>query len=247
MGSEYQHKILVIDNDKQVGKAIEGILKAETFEFIFFNNGESAIEEIKNTKKPFSLIIADQGLRGMTGTQLLEHAIKLTPESTRVLMTAHSEVKTIINAVNIGEIQRYIVKPWKDEDLTLTIKSGIKLYELFLDNKKLLNLAKNQNTKLYDLNCELMEATTTHNKTIQELDNDIEKIEKEINDLSFKAPINPAMLKDEITNHIKNDNGVDLQKVQTLFSNTIKDLYEQFKELAYRNAFEMPDIKGKIQ
>jgi len=241
MEPEYQHKILVIDDDKQVGKAIDSISQAEKFESVFFNNGDSAIEEIKKTEKPFSLIMASQNLNGMTGTQLLENAKELTPESIRFLVTSHSELQTIINAVNKGAIQRYIAKPWEHDDLIKIIKSGIKLYELFLDNEELLNIAKKQNTKLYDLSCELMEATKSQNKTIQGLDNDIEILKKEMKNLLFKAPANLNILINKIGSYASND------QIQPLFSDTIKELYGQFKELAHQNAFEMPDIKGEIK
>ncbi|MCD4721107.1 MAG: response regulator [Desulfobacula sp.] len=247
MESEYQHKVLVVDDDEQVGKALDRILQKEKIEYVFANSGESALEEIKKTKKSFSLIISDQDLDGMKGTLFLEHAKKLTPDTARFLMTAHSEMETIINAVNKGEIQKYIVKPWEHDDLVKDIKSGIKLYEFFLDNEKLLTLAKKQNAKLYDLNCELMETTKTHNKTIHELDHDIEIIEKEIKDLSSKTPVNLDTLIDEIENSVKNDQGISLEKIQTLFSDTINGLYDQFSEAAYRNGFEMPDIKGEIK
>ena len=153
MESEYQHKVLVVDDDEQVGKTIGLILQREKIEYVLADSGESALEEIKKTKKPFSLIIADQRLGGMEGTRFLEHTKELTPDSTRFLMTAYSETETLINAVNKGSVQRYIVKPCEAKDIAKAIKSGIKLYELFLDNKKLLILAKKQNAKLYDLNC----------------------------------------------------------------------------------------------
>lgn len=246
MDQEYQHKVLVLDDDKQVGKSIGRILQVENIEYIFANDGETALEEIKNAETPFSLIIADQRLGGMEGTLFLEYAKKLTPDTVRFLMTAYSEMDTIINAVNKGSIQRYIVKPWEHDDLVKSIRSGIKLYEFFLSNKKLLTLAKKQNSKLYELNCKLMETTKTHNKTIRELDLDIETIKKEIKELSFQAPVDPDTILRKIKSFTKKNNTIDSEKLEILFSSTIKDLYNQFKESSYRSGFEMPDIEGEI-
>ena len=247
MESEYQHKVLVVDDDEPVGKTIGRILQKEKIESIFSNSGESALEEIKNSKEPFSLIIADQDLGSMKGTRFFEHTKKFSPDSIRFLMTAYSETKTLGNAVNNGSIQRYIVKPCEDEDLAKAIQSGIKLYELFLDNKKLLVLAKKQNTKLYELNCDLMGATKNHNKVIHDLDSDIEQIEKEIKYFSSKTPVNLDTLIDEIENSVKNDQGIEVAKVESLFSDTIKSLYDQFNEIAQRNGFDMPEIEGEIK
>ncbi len=247
MESKYRHKVLVIDNDEQTERIIDRILKEAKIESVFAKSGESALDEIKNSKKPFSLIIADQDLESMKGTRFFEHTKELIPDSIRFLMTACSETKPLGNAVNKGAIQRYIVKPCEEEDLTKAIQSGIKLYELFLDNKKLLILAKKQNTKLYELNCDLMEATKTHNRIIHDLDCDIESIEKEIKKKLSKTPVTLDTLIDDIENSVKNDQGIKFTKIQTIFSDTVKELYSQFNELAQRNGFEMPEIEGEIK
>ena len=122
------------------------------------------------------------------------------------------------------------------------------LYNLFLEDKKLLQLTKKQSTKLYDRSCELMETTKNHNKTIHELDNDIELKNREIKNLSVKAvDINPGTIIDEIQTHVKTNDDIDSKKISLLFENTIKKLYNQFNDIAYRNGFEMPDIKGEIK
>ena len=92
-----------------------------------------------------------------------------------------------------------------------------------------------------------MEATKAHNKTIHELESDIEIIEKETKNLSSQIPVNPDMLIEEIENSVKNDQGIDLEKIQTLFSDTIKGLYDQFNELAQRSGFEMPEIEDETK
>jgi response regulator RpfG family c-di-GMP phosphodiesterase len=248
MEVDYHHRILVVDDDEAIGKAIGRILQTKKIDYVFVNSAESALEKIKNTKKPFSLIISDQRLNGMPGTRFLEHAKKITPDSTRFLMTAYLEMETLINAVNKGAIQKYIAKPWEHNDLVKAINSGIKRYEFFLDNEKLLKLAKKQNAKLYDLNCELMETTKTHNKAIHELDDDIKTIENKIKNLLSQTPVDFDTLLDEIENSIMDDNGMNPEKLKTLFSDTIRELYGQFTEIAYRNGFEMPaDIEGGIK
>lgn len=247
MESEYLHKVLIVDKDEQVCKTINRILQTENIASVFVDTGEKALEEIRKTKPPFSLVIADQELAGMKGTQFLENAKKMSPVSIRYLMTAFSEMETIINAVNKGSIQRYIAKPLVDDEPAKAIMSGIKLHEFFLDNEKLLALAKKQNSELYELSCKLMEAAKGHTKTIHELDNDIERLEKEILDLSSQKTVNPAMLENEIESSIKKGPGIDSEKVEALFSDTIKDLYAQFNDLAQRSGFEMSEIKDEVK
>ncbi len=250
MESEYQHKILIIDDDKKANNAFTDVCQTKKIDPVFVTSSDFTLKEIKNAEKPFSVIIADQGLEGMTGTQILEHARKSIPETIRVLMASHSQFDTIMNAVNKGAIQNFIVKPWTEDSLDKAVMSSIKLYDLFLEDKKLLKLATSQSKELYEFNCRLMEATKKNNKIIHGLDNEIETLNTEIKDLSVKTPKNssltPEQIIDGIKHHVKNDHGIDPEKTATLFENIIKELYDQFNAISYRNGFEMPDIKGAI-
>ncbi len=148
MESGYEHKVLIVDDEEQIGKVIGRFLETQKAEYIYVESGEKALKEIKRAKKPFSLIICDQRMQGMHGTDFLSYAKKISPDTIRFLMTAYSEMDTIINSVNHGEIQRYIAKPWKQDELTKYIREGLKQYEFFLENEKLVALAKKQNKKL---------------------------------------------------------------------------------------------------
>ncbi len=242
MGSDYQHKVLVVDDEKQVGKTVCRILKKEGLEPVFADGGENAIRKIKKTNKPFSLIISDQKMDGMTGTEFLEQAKLLAPDTVRFLLTGYTEMDIIINAVNKGAVQRYITKPWDHNDFVKTIWSGIGLYEIVLEDKKLIRLAKKQNAKLYELNCELMETSKHHDKEIQELDQEIEKVKKSLEKLSSTPAVSSKTVLTEIENFIKTDTNIDTEKLELVFSNTISVLFDQFKDLSYRNGFEMPEI-----
>ncbi len=247
MESKYKHKVLIVDNNDQEGKIIGSILRAEEIEYIFAASGASALDKIKKKRKPFSLIICDQHLEDMSGIKVLEQANKLSQISIRFLMTDYSEIEAIIDAVNKGSIQRYIVKPLNHGDLIKAIRSGINLLENFLETEKLFKIAKQQNAKLYELDCELMEQTIKHNKTIHELNQDIEKITAQVDKQSFsdKPKKLPDKLVGEIEDFIKDSTGLDLNKTKSFFSDTIKDLHGKFKETANKNSFEMPGMDGE--
>ena len=57
MEVDYHHRILVVDDDEAIGKAIGRILQTKKIDYVFVNSAESALEKIKNTKKPFSCMI----------------------------------------------------------------------------------------------------------------------------------------------------------------------------------------------
>lgn len=246
MESGYHHRVLIVDDDAVVSATIAHILQPENILCVLSDSGESALEEIKTAKVPFSVIIANQSLSGMKGTKLLEYAKKLVPETSRFLMATHSEFAAIIDAVNKGLIQRYIVKPLVNEDFFNTIKSGIKLFDSFFEHERLMNLAKHQNTQLYELSCRLMEAAKTHTKEIHDLEKEIGVLEKNVRDLSFEKPVNPEVLLKIIETGIKNGDDIDSEKAQALFSGTVKAIYLEFNDLAKQSGFEMHEITGEI-
>lgn len=250
MTSARQHKVLVVDDDAQVGKAICQILAMKKLESVYANSGESALEILKTADQPFSLIISAQRMDGMQGTQFLEHAKKQNPETIRFLTTEYSEMKTIIDAVNKGAVQKYISKPWDNDELDLAIDSGIRQYEQFLENKTLISLAKKQNAKLYELNCELMETTKAHAKELTAIDTEILSAETQIKELPSHPPTSPAEIILELQEILEppldeksGEKGVEKSQemLNNLFSQTITALFSNFNDLALKNGFEMPD------
>src|SRR3989339_22553 len=241
----YQHKALVADDDETVGKTIARVLQHEDIVFVFTDSGDSALEHIKNAKTPFSIIMANHGLRGINGEKLLEHAKNIMPESSRFLMGTYAEFGAIIDAVNKDLIQRYIVKPLNDEDFLGIIRYGIKFFESFFENESLLNLAKKQNTQLYELSCNLMEAAASRTKEISELDREIDLLEKKRLGISSIRPVDEEYILDIIENAIKGDTETDPTKVLPLFSGLVKKLFHEFDDLARQNGFELPSMENE--
>ncbi len=246
MEAEYQHNVLVVDDDAQIAKTIKKQLEAEGLAVVLADNSKEALRRINESKRPFSVIISDQRSNdgpdsaGTVGTEFLKQAKKITPDSQRFLLTACSDIEIIINAVNKGSIQRYIPKPWNHKFFIKAIRQGLKQFERCHEHDKLLGLAKGQNSKLYDLNCELMEKTIAHNSERHALKKEIERLEILISDLNPTDQITLGDISNQIENCIKNNNGIDPDKMTRLFSKTTQLLFGQFNEIATRNGFEMP-------
>jgi response regulator RpfG family c-di-GMP phosphodiesterase len=66
----------------------------------------------------------------MDGLELLDKVHEINPDITRVVLSGHTNVKLILNLVNKKGIDRYLVKPWENDDLILAIKKCIELHDL---------------------------------------------------------------------------------------------------------------------
>jgi len=150
MPENIEYGILVVDDDEPIVKNMRRVLRRKGFnKLISALNGEQAIKLLETAQNPFFLIMSDQRMPGMSGSEFLEKSILLSPESRRMLITGYSDYDAIINAVNKGEIHQYISKPWDNDDLLLRIMGELEIYKNFQERKHLYKVTKRQNTKLF--------------------------------------------------------------------------------------------------
>jgi len=84
------------------------------------------------------IIITDQRMPGITGVEFLESILPEYPDAIRILLTGYADIETVIEAINKGQVYRYIMKPFSEPDLKITIDNAFELYFLREENKQLL-------------------------------------------------------------------------------------------------------------
>jgi len=151
-----QYSILCVDDEENILSALKRVfLEEENYGIITANSGEKGLEILKG--RPVDLIISDQRMPGMSGTEFLKKARELYPDTIRIVLSGFSDFDTITKSINEGEIYRLIQKPWEDDDLLLTVKDSLEKYELMRVNRKLQEEIKKQNKELKTLNLQLEE------------------------------------------------------------------------------------------
>lgn len=83
------------------------------------------------------VIITDQRMPGMTGVEFLESIIVDFPDPMRILLTGYTDIQALIDAVNKGQIYRYMTKPWNEEEMKMFIRQAYEVYSLRKENKVL--------------------------------------------------------------------------------------------------------------
>jgi response regulator RpfG family c-di-GMP phosphodiesterase len=83
------------------------------------------------------VIITDQRMPVMTGIEFLESIIPEFPDPIRILLTGYADINAVIDAINKGQVYKYIQKPWMDEDLRINIEKAYEIYALRKENKEL--------------------------------------------------------------------------------------------------------------
>jgi response regulator RpfG family c-di-GMP phosphodiesterase len=128
-------RILVVDDEKVVLVSLRETLRQQGYEVFAVEDPVEALQLIQKTA--FSVILSDQQMPTLTGLEFLAQAKEMQPNSVRILITAVLSLSTVIDAINKGEVYRFIVKPWLREELLITIKNAVQRYELVSTNSAL--------------------------------------------------------------------------------------------------------------
>lgn len=140
-----RHNVLVVDDEQDSLDLLQRTLRRECIVFAA-KSGETTLRLLKDNN--ISMIIADQKMPEMTGTELFQHTLKVCPEVTRIILTGYSDVEDLIDAINTGHVYRYITKPWKPEELKSTVRQVLDRLDLQNENEGLLQELQDQVSKL---------------------------------------------------------------------------------------------------
>lgn len=94
------------------------------------------------------IILSDQRMPRMTGIEFFESILKVYPEPIRILITGYTDINAVIDAINKGEVYKYLTKPWNENDVRIFIE---KAYEVFALRREVVEL----NKKIIDANQKL--------------------------------------------------------------------------------------------
>ena len=140
------YKILFVDDEENVLKAMLRIFRQENYSLFTAHSGAEALELLK--KEPVHVVISDHRMPGITGADLLRKIKALYPETIRIMLTGHADVNAIMGAVNEGAVYKFITKPWNDDDLRLTVSLALEQYDLIQENKSLKKQAVTQKKEI---------------------------------------------------------------------------------------------------
>ena len=112
-----EYRIMVVDDDPTALLMISSILQDEGYQVLEVSDGQAASNMIGNEE--FDVILADFNMPGMDGISLLRRAKLLVPSAVRMMLTGEGDYDTAIQAINMGEVYRFMSKPVDEHQLKL--------------------------------------------------------------------------------------------------------------------------------
>jgi DNA-binding NtrC family response regulator len=126
-----QYRILVVDDERDICRALEFLLSREGYKVVTAFNGPDAIKKIE--AEEFDLVISDLKMEGMTGLDVLEKALAINPNLIVIIMTAFASVESAVEAMKKGASD-YIVKPFINEDVKMTVRRLLEHKTIVMEN-----------------------------------------------------------------------------------------------------------------
>jgi len=126
-----QYRILVVDDEKDICRALEFLLSREGYKVITAHSGQEALKKIE--ADDFDLILTDLKMEGIDGMQVLEKSLSLNPNFIVIIMTAFASVESAVEAMKKGASD-YLVKPFINEDVKMTVRRLLEHKKVLMEN-----------------------------------------------------------------------------------------------------------------
>jgi Nif-specific regulatory protein len=129
-----RYPILVVDDEQDNLDAFRFNFK-KTFDILTATSGPEALQVLAD--KDVAVVVTDQRMPKMTGVELLREVRERRPDTVGIILTAFTDVDVLIEAINLGQVYRYITKPWDAKEVRGVLQYAIERYYLTQENKKL--------------------------------------------------------------------------------------------------------------
>src|SRR4028118_584673 len=122
-------KLMVVDDEPD---NLDLLYRTFRREFrVFKADGAIKALELLDKEGEMAVIISDQRMPQMNGTEFLSKTVNRFPETIRILLTGYTDVEDLVEAINSGKVFKYITKPWNPENLRLVINQASETYKYY--------------------------------------------------------------------------------------------------------------------
>ncbi|MCI4624852.1 MAG: ATP-binding protein [Candidatus Magnetoovum sp. WYHC-5] len=200
-----RYSILIVDDEPDILDALYDTF-IDNYDVYKVGTSREALNMLRNKTQEIDLIISDQRMPEITGTELFKQVNSNFPSVGKILLTGYSDINTVVDAINKGNVDKYVPKPWKEEEILRIVLEVInKRLQKSIEERKRIESQLVQNAKLASLG-ELV-AGIAH-----EINNPLSFINSNLNNLS-KFLNNIFTLMDRVNNFdLKDNDKLELEK-----------------------------------
>ncbi|MBX2853198.1 MAG: response regulator [Phycisphaeraceae bacterium] len=146
-------RILLVDDEPLILKSLTRLLYADGYEIDTAADGQAAVEMMR--AQEYAVVISDQRMPGMSGSEVLREACELLPHATRITLTGYTDIESAIRSVNEGSVQYFLLKPWENDHLRDIIHRACERQRTKMQLRMAQATIANQRDTLLELNTSL--------------------------------------------------------------------------------------------
>jgi diguanylate cyclase (GGDEF)-like protein len=133
--AESRYTLLAVDDEPGILSALKRVFRRESWQVLTANNAAEGFEQLAGHE--VGVILCDQRMPGVSGTEFLQRVKVMYPDTIRILLTGYSDFTSVIDAVNRGDLYKVISKPFDDDALREDVREAFRRYEVFAENRRL--------------------------------------------------------------------------------------------------------------
>ena len=134
-GAGERRTLLIVDDETMLLEMLARLFN-ERYRVYTAESGDVALALLQQGIAP-EVIIADQRMPGMQGPEFLAQSRGFVPQAVRIILTGYTDVQDIIASINLGNVYRFITKPWNPEELLETVRISFEHHDISTRNKEL--------------------------------------------------------------------------------------------------------------
>jgi EAL domain-containing protein (putative c-di-GMP-specific phosphodiesterase class I)/FixJ family two-component response regulator len=127
-----QRSLLLVDDEQNILSSLRRLLRRDDYRIYCASSGEEGLQLL--AQHSVDVIVSDQRMPGMLGSDFLRTARQLYPDTIRIMLSGYTELKSVTDAVNEGAIYKFLTKPWDDEQLRSHLAEAFRIKEIADDN-----------------------------------------------------------------------------------------------------------------
>ena len=157
--------ILCVDDEPNILSALRRLFRPHGYRMLTADSGAAGLAVLES--EAVDLVISDMRMPQMDGAQFLAQVRQRWPGTMRLLLPGYADVQSILDAINHGEIYRYVTKPWDENDIVLVVRHALERRALEQDKLRLEALTASQNAQLLVLNASLEEKVAVRTQQLK--------------------------------------------------------------------------------
>ena len=158
--------MLFVDDEANILASLKRLFRPQGYRIFTAESGLQGLAIM--ARESVDLVISDMRMPEMNGAQFLEKVREQWPDTVRILLTGYAEINATIDAINRGQIYRYISKPWEENDITLIVRHALRQKLLEREKQRLEELTRKQNEELVELNASLEEKVMARTEEVRQ-------------------------------------------------------------------------------